>query len=173
MNIERFWRTCIHEAGHAFVALHVGERFRSVWVDPEAAEVAEAAGIIELYRRGLFRSDGLIPMPRIIVCMAGRAAELEVLGDCFESGIASDTDQVYAYICNRRIDARWRGVCDNDPFCQALLDYATERAVETVRLGRAAVEAIASELKEELVLNESEVRALARLVAFRRPQIAS
>jgi ATP-dependent Zn protease len=75
-----------HEAGHAFIAIFVGARVRSVTVDPDWDDGPERHGDAQIeWRMGEF-SDREFCEKSILVALAGPVAEMIHSGDPFHPG---------------------------------------------------------------------------------------
>ena len=79
-----------HEAGHAFIAIFVGARVRSVTVDPDWDDGPERHGDAQIeWRIGEF-NDRELCEKSILVALAGPVAEMIHSGDPFHPGLVPE-----------------------------------------------------------------------------------
>ena len=159
---EVLHRTSVHEAGHAVVAHALGVgRVASLSLDPDGGTAWIDMPLNEQLRSQI--------EDRICFTLAGRAAEIEILGQASAgSGGTTESDLARATRDALRIhttyglggDLVWLGPCENERQLRNLMDtheaevrttlqQAHDRAAAIVRSKKATVETIAERLRTE------------------------
>ena len=170
LSDDLLWRMCVHEAGHALaaIALRVGT-VRTMRVGPRG-------GLVETNATFEFLTSGIVDR-RIVQSLAGRAAEIALLGEPSSGAGGDDTsDLAIATALARDAETRfgfgecgpvwlastWIGGEGDDRVASAVerrLFRAEEAALALVRKRADEVTRLAEALRERRYLDADAVRA--------------
>lgn len=82
--------TAYHEAGHAYVAVYLGAKVRSVTIDPDNDDGPERFGDTQIIWRRSRLSEKQFRERAIQVSLAGPVAEMLYTGDPFHPGLVAE-----------------------------------------------------------------------------------
>lgn len=82
--------TAYHEAGHAYVAVYLGAKVRSVTIDPDNDDGPERFGDTQIVWRRSRLSEKQFRERAIQVSLAGPVAEMLYTGDPFHPGLVAE-----------------------------------------------------------------------------------
>ncbi len=148
-----------HEAGHAFLALYVGARVRSVTIDPDWDDGPERHGDTQVaWKRSRF-SEREFHEKSILVSLAGPVAEMIHTGNPYHPGMVAEWAQDWA--------AAWESAGTFLPDERQRLAYLEEVSLKLYRLLHrdehwAALAAIVDNLLAHETLEGDEVREIYR-----------
>lgn len=85
--------TAWHEAGHAFMAVHLGGEVISLSIDPDFDDGPKRFGDVQIQWRGGQYSQRQMARNEILVALAGPVAEMIHLGDPFHPATVAEWSQ--------------------------------------------------------------------------------
>lgn len=149
--------TAYHEAGHAFMALLLGAKVRSVTIEPDNDDGPRRFGDTQIVRRMSRMSERQYRERAIQVSLAGPVAEMLYSGDPFHPGLvaewAADWQTAWAFA---------EQLVDNP---QRRLEYLEQTAIELRRMmdlepNWSAIADLADHLLAHETLEGDEVREI-------------
>lgn len=146
-----------HESGHAFMALYVGARVRSVTIDPDWDDGPERTGDTQVaWKRSRF-SEREFHEKSILVSLAGPVAEMIHTGDPYHPGLVAEWAHDWS--------AAWESAAHLFPDEAARLTYLEQTSLRLYRLLNqedhwAALGAIVDNLLAHETLEGPEVREI-------------
>ncbi|MEI8383739.1 MAG: hypothetical protein WCJ09_26735 [Planctomycetota bacterium] len=151
--------TAYHEAGHAFMAMRLGARVRSVTIDPDNDDGPERFGDTQIYWKRSKFSDREFHERAVKVSLAGPVAEMLYTGDPFHPGLVAEWAHDW--------QAAWELAAVLIPDNRRRLEYLEQTTGELYRFMDAepnwsAIAALADHLLAHETLETEEVRDIIR-----------